>query len=119
MDPERGVREIYRVLKKGGLSAIMLPNKYAFLEIMKVLFKGDSSEQWQILERSASREEWRRFLEMGGLKVEKIFKYDKYPELFHPNTWKIKSIRKFILTSFVRYLTPFNFASSFVYLCKK
>jgi ubiquinone/menaquinone biosynthesis C-methylase UbiE len=119
INPESGVKEICRVLKKDGLSAIMLPNKYLLYEVMKALFKGDSSEQWQILERSASKEEWWRFLEKSGLKVKKIFKYNKYPELFQTGTWKLKSIRKFIVVSCIRYLAPFNFASSFVYLCKK
>lgn len=119
INAEIGAREIYRVLKKDGLSIIMLPNKYFFWEIVKVLFKGDSSEQWQILERSASKEEWKRFLQANGLKVKKIFKYNKYPELFKPGTWKMKSIKKFIIVSFIRYFSPFNFASSFVYLCKK
>jgi len=117
--PEIGVREIFRVLKKDGLSAIMLPNKYPFGEVMQVLFKGDYFEPWQILERQTSREGWRRFLEENGLKVEKIFKYNKYPEFFKPGTWKIKSLRKFIIVSFLRYLSPFNFALQFVYLCKK
>ena len=117
--PEIGAREISRVLKKDGLSVIMFPNKYPFGEVIQALFKGDSSEPWQILERQTSREGWRRFLEENGLKVEKVLKYNKYPEFFKPGTWKIKSLRKFIIVSFLRYLTPFNFALQFVYLCKK
>lgn len=120
INPEIGVREISRVLKNDGFSIIMLPNKYPFQQIISLLFKGDFfSDEWQILERSATKEKWKAFLEINGLKVEKTFKYNKYPELFQPNTWKLKSIRKFIKALFIRYFTPFNLALNFVYLCRK
>lgn len=119
MHPDVGVREISRVSKKGAMCVIMLPNKYPFSELIQVLWKGDCLQPWQILERSATKEGWKRFIENNGLHVEKIFKYNRYPELFQPGKLKIKSIRKFILAYFIRYLTPFNFAWQFVYLCKK
>ena len=117
--PNIGAKEIYRVLKPTGVFAILLPNKFQFGEIIKVLFTGDSSEQWQIVERAATKIEWQKFLNKNGLKVDKIYNYNKYPELFKPGTRKMKSIRKFIVASFFKYCSPFNFALSFVYVGRK
>ncbi len=118
--PEIGIQEISRVLKDGGTCIVMLPNKFFFLDIIKVLFSGDSSEEeWQIIERRSTKAGWHRFLEENGLKVKKIYKYNKYPELFKPGTWKMKSIKKFFIVSFIRYFTPLNFAWQFIYVCQK
>ncbi len=119
VNPDKGVKEIQRVLKSDGTAIIMLPNTYQFGEIMKVLFAGVGSEQWQILERHATKEQWKEFLEGNGLKVTKIFRYNKYPEFFQKGTFKVKSIRKFITVTLIRYLAPFNLAQQFVYICKK
>lgn len=118
--PEIGIKEIVRVLKKDGTCAIMLPNKFFFLDLLRILFRGDTTEEeWQIVERRATLKGWCRFLEENGLKVKKIYKYNKYPELFKPGTLKMKSIGKFFISAFIRYFSPFNFAWQFVYICKK
>ncbi|MEK7747134.1 MAG: hypothetical protein AAB576_10740, partial [Elusimicrobiota bacterium] len=68
----------------------------------------------------ASREEWRLFLERNGLRVTAVHRYNKYAELFTPGAWwKIKSLRKFAERMVIRYLSPFNLAQQFVYLCRK
>lgn len=117
ISPEKGVREIQRILRPDGIAVIMLPNAYQFGEIFKVLFTGRGSEQWQAVERHLTKNQWKEFLEGNGLKVIKILKYNKYPEFFQAGTFKIKSIRKFIATSLIRYLSPFNFSQQFVYIC--
>lgn len=119
VNPEKGVKEIQRILNIDGTAIIMLPNVYQFGEILKVLFTGTGSEEWQVIERHATKNQWKDFLEENGLKVIKILKYNKYPEFFQRDTFKIKSIKKFIITSFIRYLSPFNLAQQFVYICKK
>lgn len=121
LHPDQGVREIARVMKPGGAAAVMLPNSYPFADLLKLAFSGRVEEpDWQIVERHAAREEWRRFLEANGLRVTAVHRYNKYPELFTPGTpWKIKSLRKFFTRAFIRYLAPFNLAQQFVYLCER
>lgn len=120
LHPEIGVQEIARVMKSDGLACIMLPSKYQLGEIIKVLFTGDCSGGWQAIERSGTREQWKRLLQENGLAVTKACRYNKYPELFVPGSpWKVKSIRKFLITTFFRYCTPFNLSLQFVYLCRK
>lgn len=119
VNPERGVKEIQRVLNSEGTAIIMLPNAYQLGDILKVLFTGTSSEKWQAIERHATKNQWKGFLEENVLKVIKILKYNKYPELFQKGTFKIKSIKKFIIASLIRYFSPFNLAQQFVYVCRK
>ncbi len=119
INPEIGIQEIQRVLDSEGTAIIILPNVYEFGEVLKALFTGKNSEQWQIIERRATKKQWKELLEKNGLKVTRIFKYNKYPEFFQEGTFKVKSIRKFIITTLIHYLSPFNLAQQFVYFCKK
>lgn len=119
LDPEKGVREISRVMSADGTAVIMLPNSYAFGEIIKALFTGKSSDEWQAVERHATVNQWKEMLEKNGLKVIRTKGYNKYPEFFKPGTRKVKSLRKYLVTCFFRYLTPFNLAQQFVYICKR
>jgi ubiquinone/menaquinone biosynthesis C-methylase UbiE len=119
LDPEKGASEIARVLKAGGTSVIMLPNSHQFGEIIKAAFTGKSSDQWQVVERHATKGQWKEMLENNGLKVSAVRRYNKYPEFFKPGTYKVKSVRKFITASMIRYMSQFNLAQQFVYICKK
>jgi len=119
LSPERGMREINRVLKGDGIAIIMLPNSHQFGEFLKVLFTGRSSDKWQVVERHATVTQWKELLEVNGLRVTKIRRYNKYPEFFQPGTFKIKSVKKFITTFIIRYLSPFNLAQQFVFICRK
>ncbi|MFH0771601.1 MAG: methyltransferase domain-containing protein [Candidatus Omnitrophota bacterium] len=119
IDPDKGAAEICRVLKPDAKAIIILPNRYQLGDILKALFTGKGNEEWQAIERDAAKEQWREFLERNGLRVLKIFKYNKYPEFFQEGTFKVKSIRKFVITTLIRYLAPFNLAQQFVYLCEK
>ncbi len=119
LDPEKGIREIARMLKPGATAVIMLPNSYSFGEIIQAAFTGKSSDEWQAVERHATVLQWKDLLGKNGLKVRRIKGYNKYPEFFKPGTRKVKSLRKFIITCFFRYLTPFNLSQQFVYICEK
>ena len=116
---ERGIKEIQRALNSEGTAIIMLPNAYQFGEILKVLFTGGDSEGWQVIERHATKRGWKELLERNGLKVIKIFKYNKYSEFFQKGTLKIKSVRKFFIMSLIHYFSPFNLAQQFIYICRK
>lgn len=117
--PEEGVKEIARVLKVKGRAALILPNSFYLEDILRVLFKGMPNEQWQIQERLLSKEKWSALIKENGLGVEKIYGYNKYPELFQEGTYKIKSIRKYIKKFVIKYFCPLNFSWQFLYLCRK
>lgn len=117
--PEKGMQEFVRILKKNGRVALLLPNSFYLGDIFKVLFKGKTEEQWQIQEKLLSKEEWRELIEENGLKVEKIYGYNKYPELFQKGTLKMKSFRKLIQTLLMKCLCPLNLSWEFLYICKK
>lgn len=119
LDPETGIREIARVLKSKGQAILLLPNSFYLGDILKVLFKGKTEEQWQIQERLLTKEQWRTLVEKNGLIVKKIYGYNKYPELFQEGTFKIKSIKKYIRTLLMKYLCPVNLSWQFIYVCKK
>ena len=97
---------------------MLLPNSFYLGNILKVLFKGKTEEQWQIQERLLTKEQWRILIERNGLIVKKIYGYNKYPELFQEGTFKIKSIKKYIMTLLMKYLCPVNLSCQFLYVCK-
>jgi SAM-dependent methyltransferase len=119
LHPERGIEEIGRVSKINGKIVLLLPNSFYLGDVLKVLFRGRSDEQWQIQEKLLTRDQWRLFIESNGLKVDKIYRYNKYPEFFQEGTLKVKSLRKYIKTFFMKYLCPFNLSWTFVYVCRK
>jgi SAM-dependent methyltransferase len=119
LSPESGISEAARILKGDGVAILLLPNSFFLGEILKVARTGKCDQQWQIQERLLTREEWRLLIEKNGLKVEKIYGYNKYPELFQEGSWKIKSISKFIRVFFMHYFCPLNLSWEFVYLCRK
>ncbi|MCM8770306.1 MAG: hypothetical protein NC936_00345 [Candidatus Omnitrophica bacterium] len=95
----------------------MMPNSYFLGDILKVVFKVEPSEQWQTKETLLSKNQWKNLLEGHGFIVQKIYSYNKYPELFKNGSLKLKSIRKFIKTFLMKYFCPFNLSWQFIFLC--
>lgn len=117
-DPALGCREIVRLLTKQGRAVIILPNKFSMHTLLDVLFKGKPGDEgFQVIEQTASLQEWRGFLEQNGLKVSKVYKYNQRPAIF--KNGKIRSVKKFIRNVFFYYMTPLCFARSFIFLCRK
>jgi len=119
LSPETGIKEISRVLRNKGKAALILPNSFFLGDILKVMFRGRCEEAWQIQEKVMTLEQWRALIEENGLKVERIFGYNKFPELFKEGTLKMKSIRKFIKTFLMKHLCPLNLSWQFVFVCRK
>jgi len=119
LSPEIGIREVARILTDNGLAILLLPNSFYLGDILKVARTGRQEEQWQIQEKLYTREEWRFLIENNGLKVEKIYGYNKYPELFKEGSLRIKSIPKFIRTFLMRCFCPLNLSWQFLYICRK
>jgi len=78
LDPERGVREIARVLRPDGEAWLLLPNSYYSGTLWKVIRTGYGPDHHQPVERFATLNEWRDFLEAGGLQVLRVYPYNRF-----------------------------------------
>ena len=105
-EPDKCLKEMVRVIREGGKICIMLPNLYYYKHIInKVLHKREPTS-YQSIERFASLQEWKRLIKEGGLKIDRIYKYNKF------NRHKI--------LIFIRALIiPLYFSHHFVFLCSK
>jgi ubiquinone/menaquinone biosynthesis C-methylase UbiE len=74
--PEKGAREIARVLKPGGRALIMLPNIYYWRYVVRAAIKQSGPSHGQDLERFATIDQWQRLLEGNGLRVDRVVRYD-------------------------------------------
>jgi len=120
MDPDKGCKEIYRVLKPTGKTAVILPNKYSLVDILDVCKTGGSaSGGFQIIERVFTRKEAQDFLESNGLRISKVYSSNLWPEFFVEGTFKIKSIKKFIWRWFLKIFAPLNLTREFIFICNK
>lgn len=118
--PEKGVREIARVLKPEGHCCILVPNTFSLLGNIWVAFRtGRTFDDGQPIQRYAARFEWQDLLESNGLEVIKTLKYERaWPRSFKDVKWYLshpKDTARLFLGPFV----PLNLASYFVFICVK
>ncbi len=78
LDPRRGVREMARVLKPAGEAWILLPNSYYSGSLWRAIRTGYGPDHHQPVDRFGTINEWRDFLEDGGLRVRRIFPYNRF-----------------------------------------
>lgn len=120
LDPEVGLRELFRVAKNGAKFCIILPNSFSIDVFLEVLQTGNKPlEDFQIIERTAAKQEWVNLLNKNGFKVEKIYGSNLWPELFQEGTYKIKSVGKYLRRLLIRHFCPLNLARELVFICKK
>ena len=120
LDIRAGVKEMCRVLKRNGLAAVFLPNSYYLVDIIRdVWWRGYGPSHGQIVERFATKLEWRDILVANGLTVIQTYKYN----FFFPKNkldWQaIKSHPYRILRPLIAPLIPFNLSYSFLFICKR
>jgi len=118
--PDIGIREIRRVLKSSGKSAIFLPNSYYLGDIVtNVMLQGKGPSHNQIIDRFATKYEWGELIEKNGLSVRKIYRYN----FLFPRTWKdwlyIKNRPKKIFGILLSPFIPTNLSYSFLFICTK
>ena len=120
VDPESGIKELLRVAKKEATLCIVLPNSFDINVLLEVLGSGGKSPQdFQIIERSATKREWINILEKNGLKVERVYASNLWPELFQEGTHKLKSLKKYFKRLVIKRFCPVNLAREFVFICSK
>ena len=120
LHPHRAVREMARVLHPNGLALVLLPNMFGLLgNILHVWRTGDVFDDGQPVQRYGTKAQWCRLLELNGLQVVRIQKYERA----RPRTWKDLGwyarrphrLVRMCLTPFI----PLNLASFLVYQCQK
>ncbi len=120
LDPARGLLEVRRVLRWGGRAVILVPNSYYLPDIVwRVWRTGHGPHHKQIVERFATVQEWRAFIESGGLVVRCIKRYNfQWPRSRGDWAWYRANPRR-LLGLLAAPFIPFNLSHSFVYLCEK
>jgi ubiquinone/menaquinone biosynthesis C-methylase UbiE len=116
---ETGLQEMRRILKKEGKAAIFLPNSYYIVDIFwKVLRTGYSISHRQIIERFATHNEWKDFLESNGFYIESSYKYNHlFPLSLADWKWYLSHPKRLFLT-LVSPFIPKNLSYHFLYICR-
>jgi len=114
LHPEKGVREISRVLKKGGRACIVLPNKWYWFDCFRGMRYGAEPFHGQELERFYSREGAFGLLEKNGLIVTRTYGYNN--KIYLSRKWKVFEL---LYNSWLRYVVYTNVSYQFVFICKK
>jgi SAM-dependent methyltransferase len=120
ISPGQGVLEIRRVLRWDGQALILVPNSYYLPDIVwRVWRAGRGPEHKQIVERFAACQDWRAFIESGGLAVERIRRFNfQWPRSRDDWGWYRANPRR-LLGLVAAPFIPFNLSHSFMYLCRK
>ncbi len=119
-DPLKGIEEITRLLAPEGQALILLPNTFGIMHnVWTALRTGRPGMDKQPIQRYATVREWEDLLNQGGLRVVRIFKYEReFPTSWKDGRWYLghrKNLVRLLLTPFI----PLNWACCFVFKCLK
>lgn len=123
-DPQKGVSEIYRVLKKNGKVCVQVPNLmfigHIFMAWRYGLMpsegaKNKNAEFYSYMdEKLYTYQGWKDLLEKGGLKISTCVKYN-----YISNTDKVSPFVKFLYNKVLQHFVPLNLSYCFVLVCQK
>jgi len=119
-NPTAGAREIARILKPTGQACVLLPNSFGlFGNIQQVWRTGEVFDDGQPLQRYNTLAGWQKMLETGGLRVERIVRYEReWPRTSADWQWSLMRPAK-LLRACLAPLVPLPFANCLVYLCRR
>ena len=122
LNPEKALKEMYRVLKRDGLVCIVLPNRWAIDAIFEGAFRGVSLSHGQELERFYSYQEAHDLLTGSRFKIIKALGYNR-PYSTYVSTGTKKSYFANMLYQkiykIIRWKIPVRLSYVFVFLLKK
>lgn len=119
--PVHGVREMARVLAPGGLALVLVPNTFGLRwNVLYAWSHGDVHDDGQPIQRYATRRQWERVLDAGGLVVARTFGCEKHDDL--PSRlsewWRVVRHPSRLLVPLAPWI-PVDMASMFVFVCRK
>lgn len=116
-----GLREMSRILAPEGLALVLVPNSFGLRwNVLHAWRSGDIHDDGQPIQRYATRAQWTRLLEAGGLSVERVLGCeapDDWPA--GPREWLRLLIHPSRLMIPLSPWLPPDMASMFVFLCRK
>ncbi|MEO8083185.1 MAG: methyltransferase domain-containing protein, partial [Ardenticatenales bacterium] len=120
-DPIRGAAEMARVVADDGIVLLHVPNAFGLRwNVMHAWRHGDVHDDGQPIQRYATRAQWTRVLEAGGLEVVRVLGYEEMAH--HPvglSGWLGALRHPSRLLVPLAGLLPVDMASIFVFLCRK
>lgn len=119
LDPALGIRELARVAKPSAYLCIVLPNSISIDLVLNLIKTGEvKADNFQIIERTATKNDWVSLLHNNGLQVRATYGSNFWPELFQEGSFKIKSISKYFKRLLIKCFCPLNLAREFVFICE-
>lgn len=113
-----GVREMARVLRRGGRAYVLVPNAFGLTwTVLNAWRKGDVGDDGQPIQRFATRRAWERLLERNGLKVTETVGFERaLPRSRQEWLAYLRQPREIVLALLAPFL-PLNLKRSFVFVC--
>lgn len=119
--PDKGAKEIARILKHDGRACILLPNAFGMWgNIKHVWLHGEIFDDGQPLQRYATRNTWQKMLISSGMKIDRVIGYG---EIDFPYTWRDFSFMlrhpQKIIRGVLSRMIPVNLSNHFVFICSR
>lgn len=120
LNPERGIREIARILKPEGKACILLPNLFGLLGNVKYVARyGEVFDDNQPIQRYATLNTWKSLLTKNNLLITKVIGFNEvqFPKTFQDLKYYLFRPQKFVRL-LISQLIPLTLSNHFIFICK-